>query len=202
MNLVTRTLLALALLSLPISAAAAEWKTGTDAHRDINGAQVDKMRGLKGVCHDLADGRIVLTMPNDEWAVNHTGQGLEFLSDHRMARLGVQARVADAGWNASQAATKVADAWKKAHGGTWTPPQSVHVGGIPATKISGNDVFGNYYFEVYGVERAGIQFLVWMRTPYQNRYDTHLKADVSWVINNIHPSRSLVTENLGKKDSQ
>jgi len=202
MNLVTRTLLALALFSLPISAATAEWKTGTDAHRDINGAQVDKMRGLKGVCHDLAEGRIVLTMPNDEWAVNHTGQGLEFLSDHRMARLGVDARVADSSWNASRAAAKVADAWKTTHGGTWTTPEKVWVGGIPATKISGHDVFGNYYFEVYGVERAGIQFLVWMRTPYQNRYDNRLKADVSWVINNIHPSGDLVSEHLDKQKSK
>ncbi len=202
MNLVTRMLLALALLTIPISAAAAEWKTGTDAHRDINGAQVDKMRGVKGVCHDLAQGMAVVTMPNDEWAVNHTGQGLEFLSDHRLARLGVEARVADGSWNATQAVSKVANAWKSAHGGTWTTPQNVWVAGLPATMISGTDVFGNYHFEVYGVERAGLQFVVWMRTPYENRYNTALNSDVSWIINNIHPSTRMVMENLKEQRSK
>ncbi len=198
MNLVTRIFLALAMLVIPASVVAAELSTGTDAHRDINGAQVDKMRGLKGVRYHLAEGAAVLVMPNDEWAVNHTGQGLEFLSDKRRARLGVEAHLAGSRWSAPRALQATMDRLKTAHGGTWTSPQNVHVGGIPALKASGRDVFGNYHYEIYAVERAGIQFLVWMRTPYQNRWNKDLNADVAWVIQNLHPSSRTVTESLKK----
>jgi hypothetical protein len=198
MNLVTRILLALAIFAIPTAVAAAELSTGTDAHRDINGAQVDKMRGVKGVRYHLADGAIVLLMPNDEWAVNHTGEGLEFLSDERQARLGVEAHLAGSDWSPANALQATVDNLKKAHGGTWTAPEHTNVAGIPALKASGTDVFGNYYFEIYGVERAGIQFLVWMRTPYQNRWNTRLNADVAWVINNLHPSTRTVMQKLDK----
>jgi len=198
MNLVTRILLALAMFAIPTAVAAAELSTGTDAHRDINGAQVDKMRDVKGVRYHLAEGAVVLLMPNDEWAVNHTGEGLEFLSDKRKARLGVEAHLAGSQWSPASALQATLDSLKKAHGGTWTTPESVNVAGIPALKASGTDVFGNYYFEIYGVERAGIQYLVWMRTPFQNRWNTKLNADVAWVINNLHPSSQTVMQTLNK----
>ena len=196
MNLVTRMLLVLAMIAIPLYATAGELKTGTDAPRDINGAQVDKMRGVKGVRYNLADGMIVLTMPNDEWAPNHAAKGVEFLSEQRGARLGIDARVAGTGWSASQGVSEAVEAWKAAHGGTWTAPANVTVAGIPAVMVSGYDVFGNYHYEVYGVERLGIQYVVWLRTPYENRWSTSLNADVAWVLNNLHPSTRMVQTQL------
>jgi len=202
MNLVTRLLLALAMVTIPLSAWAADYQTGTDAKRDINGAFVDKYRDVKGVRFDLANGMMVLTMPNDEWAVNHTEQGLEFLSDRRAARVGVDAHVAESGWTANKAVSDVVSRLQAAHGGTWAEPKNVNVTGIPTVMASGHDVFGNYYYEIYGVERMGMQYLVWMRTPYENRWNTDLNADVAWIINNIHPSTRMVMQSLKEKRGQ
>ena len=198
MNLVTRFLMALALVAIPLSAWAADLQTGTNRTRDINGAQVDKWRGVKGVRYDLAKGMIVLVMPNDEWALNHVPDGMEFLSDRRSARMGVTAQVTESGWTPDGAVADMVAKLKTAHGGTWTEPAAVNMAGIPATTASGYDVFGNYYFEIYAVERLGMQYLVWMRTPYQNRWNTDLNADVAWVINNLHPSTRTVMQKLEK----
>lgn len=202
MNLVTRILVALAVLTLPLTAWSAEYTTGTDAKRDTNGAQVDKWRGVKGVRYPLANGMIVLTMPNDVWAVNHAVSPLEFLNDQRQARLGVDAHVAESGWTANRAVAEAVAKIKGAHGGTFTDPQNVSVAGIPAVMASGQDVFGNYYYEFYGVERLGMQYLVWTRTPYENRWNADLNADVAWVLNNLHPSTKMVMEQLQKKRSE
>jgi hypothetical protein len=41
-----------------------------------------------------------------------------------------------------------------------------------------------------------------MRTPYENRYNTALNSDVSWIINNIHPSTRMVMEDLREQRSR
>lgn len=202
MNLVTRILVALAVVTLPLTAWSAEYTTATDAKRDANGAQVSKWRGVKGVRYPLANGMIVLTMPNDVWAVNHSADPLEFLNDQRQARLGVVAQVADSGWTANRAVADTVTKLKTAYGGTWAESRNVSVSGIPAVMASGYDVFGNYYYEIYGVERMGMQYLVWTRTPYENRWNQDLNADLAWVINNIHPSTKMVMEQLREKRSK
>jgi hypothetical protein len=199
MQKATRWFLVLVLAALPALGWADQgYQTRTNLPRDTNPANMTMKRPVPYV---MADGNVVLAMPNDEWAVNYAGDKdwLEFWSDLRSARLGVRAAYKTPGWTA-RAAVRDYVAWLKGvGGGEFTNPREVFVAGRKAVMASGRDVFGNYYYEIYGVERQGLQYIVWMRTPYANRWNRDLNRDVAFIVSQVRPSEAAVKRMLIEK---
>lgn len=174
-------------LSMSLAATAApNWKTLTDAPRDLGGARtnVDMPNN-----YYFSDDMVIVAIPGDEWAVNHLGQmgaDVELLSDVLETRLGVWAGASLKGKNPRATVSEWITNISGLTGGTWTAPRTQHFAGIPVTYATGVDVFGNYHYALYAWTRYGVNYGLALRTPYENRWNTDLDRHISYIITESH----------------
>ncbi|MEW6284518.1 MAG: hypothetical protein AB1758_38240, partial [Candidatus Eremiobacterota bacterium] len=155
---------------------------------------------MRPVNRYMDNGRIVLSAPNDDWALNNQpGGDINLFSEQRSTRLFVWADQIKPGMTPQRSVTNFINSTKAVVCGEWKGPEAVNVAGVPAYKGWGYDVFGNYYFEVYSLQRYGMQYTYALRTPYTNRWNTDLNADIAYFITHSHPSTSSVLQSLKRK---
>ena len=186
-------------LSMSLSAwAAPNWKTLTDAPRDLGGARSNPDMPNNYV---MSDDMVIVTIPGDEWTINHLGQmgaDMELLSDRLMTRLGVWAGQSLKGKNPRATVSEWITNISGLTGGTWTAPKQQFFAGVPVTYATGVDVFGNYHYGLYAWTRYGVNYGLALRTPYENRWNTELDRHVSYIISESHMSTKALRK-LGYK---
>ncbi|MBI3924908.1 MAG: hypothetical protein HY319_05155 [Armatimonadetes bacterium] len=186
--------------SLTASAAWGEvpYKTLTDAPRNLNGARSHVNVPVEWEMNRWVEAWV----PNDTYVPNLAGAmgaDLEFFSFERAARVGIWAGKDIQEKSPKSIVGQMAERMQELTGGDWTTARNINVAGVPATQVTGVDVFGNYHYDLYALERFGQKYAVAIRTPYENRWDRDLNIDIAYLISHLHPTTLWVQHEMGHK---
>lgn len=189
-----RTWLGLGLaLTLSLSAwAAPNWKTLTDAPRDINASTGHVERPIMV---PYSNGKVWIAMPNNTWVVNKAGQmgaDKELFNENEGARMGIWAGDSLAGKNPRAIVGEWVNNIKGITGGEWSAPKATYIAGVPVVQSTGSDVFGNYFYRVIAFNKFGVNYALAVRTPYENRWSRDLDEDITHIVTDSHLSRETV----------
>jgi len=187
-------------LALSLAAGAApDWKTLTDAPRNIDGQGYRKDRPID-IRH--SKGEVVIAMPNDQWVLNSAGAmgaDKEFYHEVLGARLGIWAGESIAGKQPRAIVSEWVGNIKALTGGDWGAPKAKSIAGVPVVEAGGVDAFGNYYYRIIAFNKLGINYAVATRIPYEHRWNRVLDEDTTSLITDCHKSTALVQRELNKK---
>lgn len=150
-------------------------------HRVTNAAAV----------YSFDNGQVHAWSPTDAFLVNKLGTmeaDREFLNLKACERLGVWANGGIAGSTPASIVADIVSKFKGVTCGSWTAPADYNVAGIPVTRATGVDVFGQYFYEVYALERFGNTYAFATRVPYRAMYNVKRNTDLAFLITHIHPA--------------
>ena len=190
-----RTWLGLGLaLTLSLSAwAAPNWKSLTDAPRDVNEGNLGVVE--RPIQVPFSNGKVLIALPNNTWLVNKAGQmgaDKELFNDAEGARMGVWAGDTLAGKNPRAIVGEFVNNIKGITGGEWTAPKATFVAGVPVVQSTGSDAFGNYFYRILAFNKFGVNYALALRTPYENRWSRALDEDITSIVTESHLSRESV----------
>lgn len=168
--------------------AAPNWKTLTDAPRNVDGVGLDKA-SPRMVTHSGGD--VVLAVGNDHWVTNKAGQmgaDKEFFNEKLGARWGVWAGDSIAGKKPRDLVTEWSNNIKTITGGTWTAPKATTIAGIPVVQAYGVDVHGNYAYRIVSFTKFGVNYASALRCDYEDRNSRQIDADLTRFVTESHLS--------------
>lgn len=187
-------------LSLGLAAwAAPNWKTLTDAPRNIDGQGYNYNRPLEV---PYADGKFVVVMPDDGWVLNAAGAmgaDNEYWNENYLARMGVWAGNSLQGRQPRAIVSEWVGNIKKLTGGDWTAPKATTIAGYPVVQATGVDGFGNYQYRVVAFNRMGVNVALATRIPYEQRHMRALDEDITTIVTESHLSTQAVEKMLKKQ---
>jgi hypothetical protein len=186
-------------LSLSLAAwSAPNWKTLTDAPRNIDGTGFRKDRPVDV---PYSNNQVIVAMPNDTWVVNSDGAmgaDREYYQEVLGARMGIWAGQSLEGKQPRAVVSEWVGNIKQITGGEWAAPKATHIAGVPVVQASGTDAFGNYFYRVIGFNKLGVNYAVAVRIPYEHRFSRPLDEDITSVITDCHWSTQAVAKKLKK----
>lgn len=187
-------------LSLGLAAwAAPNWKTLTDAPRNIDGQGYNLNRPLEV---PYSDGKFVVVMPDDSWVLNSAGAmgaDNEYWNERYHARMGVWAGDSLAGRQPRAIVSEWVGNIKQITGGNWSAPKATHIAGFPVVQATGVDGFGNYQYRVVSYNRFGVNVAIATRIPYEQRHMRALDEDITTIVTESHLSTRSVEKMLKKQ---
>ena len=186
-------------LTLSLAAwSAPNWKTLTDAPRNIDGEGYHYEKPIRVA---YGNGHFMVTVPDDGWVVNSAGSmgaDHEFYNENYGARLGLWAGPSLEG---KQPRAIVGD-WvgniKQITGGEWTAPKASSIAGTPVVQAWGVDGFCNYSYRVIALNKFGVHLALATRIPYENRHSRQLDEDIATIVTGSHLSTRAVMGSLRK----
>lgn len=195
--------LLVAAVGLTLSLAAwsdPNWKTLTDAPRDIEGEGFNYYRPIDT---PHSGGDIVITMPNDTWVLNYAGAmgaDKEFYNEQIGARLGIWAGSSLEGKQPRAVVSEWVGNIKQLTGGDWQAPKAVNIAGQPVVQSWGVDAFGNYAYRVIAFTKFGVNYALVTRIPYEHRWSRALDEDTSYIITDSHLSTMAVQRMMKRQE--
>ena len=187
-------------LSISLAAwSAPNWKTLTDAPRNIDG---QGFRHDRPVDMPHSGGDVIIAMPNDTWVLNSEGgmgADKEFYQEVIGARLGIWAGSSLEGKQPRAVVSEWVGNIKQITGGDWTAPKAVNIAGQPVVQSWGVDGFGNYAYRVLAFTKFGVNYALVSRIPYEYRWDRTLDEDTTSLITDCHLSTAAVARMMKKK---
>lgn len=188
------------MLSFSLAAwSAPNWKTLTDAPRNIEGQGFRKDRPVD-IYHSGGD--VVIAMPNDTWVLNcdgAMGADKEYYQEVLGARLGVWAGSSLAGKQPRAVVSEWIGNIKQITGGDWQAPKATNIAGIPVIQSWGVDAFGNYAYRVVSFTKFGVNYALVTRIPYEHRWNRALDEDFTSLITDCHLSTAAVARQVKKR---
>jgi hypothetical protein len=181
-------------LSLAVYAAP-NWRSLTDAPRDLQGQGYDRHRPLEV---KYAGGDFAVLLPSDDWVYNASGAmgaDNEYFHETLGARLGVWAGPSIAGKQPRALVSEWVGNIKQITGGEWTAPKTTTIAGVPVVQATGYDVYGNYAYRVVAFNRFGQNVALATRIPYEERWNRQLDEDITSIVTESH----LTTQGLNKQ---
>ncbi len=163
--------------------------TLTNVRHDINGQTHHGPHGPS--TYVFEDGAIHMWSSTDRYYVNRLGAmgaDREFLNPDYCDRLGVWTNGRIAGQSPESIVTEMTERFAELACVTWSDPAPDNVAGIPVIKSTGYDIYGNYFYEVYALERYGNTYAFATRIPYKSRYNVKRNTNLEYMISHIHPS--------------
>ena len=168
--------------------AAPNWRTLSDAPRNVDGAGLDKSRPV--YIHE-SKGDVEISLPDDNWAVNKAGQmgaDKEFFNEELGARLGAWAGDSLKDKQPRNIVNEWVNGLKGVTGGNWTTPKSITLGGVPVVQATGVDAFGNYYYRIVSYTRFGVTYAFALRSDYSQRWNRELSGTIAELVTGSHIS--------------
>lgn len=166
-----------------------ECRTLTDAPFDIWGHQHHSHSGPAIYVFD--EDRVHAWSPTARYVVNRLGAmgaDREFMRVEDCQRLGVWANGRIAGTAPATIVSEMVSRMSALTCGDWTEPYDYNIAGVPVTRATGVDVFGNYFYEIYAFERFGNTYAFASRIPYKSRYNVDVNTDLAFLITHMHPA--------------
>ncbi len=171
---------------------------------------------LSNTPHNINGGRVHVIVPTT-WSLNNwvkaeisnddmmenkraaMGADIEYFSHLYGARIGIWANKDIQKRAPRSILARMSRRMQQLTGGKWSSIRSVNVAGIPASKVTGVDLFGNYHYELYAWTRYGQTYAMAVRVPYEKRWDSKFNSDVAYILTHIHPSYQWVQAEMGYK---
>lgn len=186
-------------LSLSVAAwAAPNWKTLTDAPRNIDGEGYRKDRPVD---MPWSNNLVVVAMPNDTWVLNSAGAmgaDKEFYQEVLGARMGIWAGGSLEGKQPRAVVSEWVGNIKQLTGGDWSAPKAMTLAGVPVVQATGTDAFGNYFYRIIAFNKLGANYALAVRIPYEHRWSRPLDEDITSVVTDCHLSTATVAKQLKK----
>ncbi|MGE0487843.1 MAG: hypothetical protein AB7S38_01380 [Vulcanimicrobiota bacterium] len=145
----------------------------------------------RSATYPLDGGKVHMWLSTDTYRPNRKGAmgaDEEYMRLGLRSRLGVWANGRVANQPPRAVVSQMVDRMRGITCGNWSSAEQVNIAGIPAFKATGTDAFGNYWYEVYALQRWGNTYAFAVRTDYSNRWNTQLHDEVAYLVTHIHPS--------------
>jgi len=136
------------------------------------------------------DGKIRMWTPEGRFPVNKLGAmgaDREFMRLEFAERFGVWANGRIEDKSPQTIVSEMEARIKEMVCGTWSGPQAVSIAGIPVTRATGYDYYGNHFYEIMAWERFGNTYAVATRVPYNVRYNTQRNIENAWIVTHMGP---------------